>query len=142
MDEGRSTTVDGRGFLVVDGDGFVDRFRVGPDADLDLLQDEDVHVTLTGGPTHYVNLMTLDAIAAVLRRWERSGEAAGGRYFHASDLVVVPRPGLTAMLDAIDGLVRDGRSPPPARSSPTRDSTRRLPHATRVTGWRPLPGSR
>jgi hypothetical protein len=52
--------------------------------------------------------MTLDAINAVLRRWEQTGEAAGGRYFYTTDLVITPRPGITAMIKAIDGLVRDG----------------------------------
>ncbi|WP_074308351.1 hypothetical protein [Micromonospora cremea] len=52
--------------------------------------------------------MTLDAINAVLRRWEQTGEAAGGQYFYTTDLVITPRPGVTAMIEAIDGLVREG----------------------------------
>lgn len=52
--------------------------------------------------------MTLDAIDAVLRRWEQTGEAAGGRYFYTTDLVITPRPGITAMIEAIDELVREG----------------------------------
>ncbi|MFF5078126.1 hypothetical protein ACFY36_13830 [Actinoplanes sp. NPDC000266] len=52
--------------------------------------------------------MTLGAIDAALRRWAETGEAAGGRYFFTTDLVVTPRPGLTAMIDAIEGLVREG----------------------------------
>ncbi|MEU7873330.1 hypothetical protein [Dactylosporangium sp. NPDC049140] len=51
--------------------------------------------------------MTLDAIDAVLRRWAHTGEGAGGSYFWSTDLVIIPRPGITAMIEAIDGLVRD-----------------------------------
>ncbi|GAA3754205.1 hypothetical protein GCM10022225_43730 [Plantactinospora mayteni] len=65
-------------------------------------------MTLTGGPTYYVSLMTLDAIDAVLRRWAQTGEAAGGRYFYTTDLVITPRPGIIAMIEAIDGLIGEG----------------------------------
>ncbi|WP_030489801.1 hypothetical protein [Micromonospora chokoriensis] len=95
-------------FLVIQRDRFVARFPAAPDDDLEQLQDQDMYVTVTDGPTYYATLMTLDAINDVLRRWRHTGEAAGGRYFYATDLVITPRPGITAMLEAIDGLVRDG----------------------------------
>jgi hypothetical protein len=95
-------------FLVIERDRFVVRFPAPQDDDLEQLQDQDIYVTVTGGPTYYATLMTLDAINAVLRRWEQTGEAAGGRYFYTTDLVITPRPGITAMIEAIDGLVRDG----------------------------------
>lgn len=93
-------------FFIIERERFVARF---PDhgRDLEQLRDQDIYVTVAGGPTYYVNLMTLDAIDAVLRRWARTGEAAGGRYFWSTDLVIIPRPGITAMIEAIDGLVRD-----------------------------------
>lgn len=95
-------------FLVIERDRFVARFPAGQDYDLEQLQDQDIYVTVAGGLTYYATLMTLDAIAAVLRRWEQTGEAAGGRYFFTTDLVITPRPGITAMMEAIDGLVREG----------------------------------
>jgi hypothetical protein len=79
-----------------------------PGSDLEQLQDQDVYVTVTGGPTYYVTLMTLSAIDAVLRRWANTGEAANGSYFWTTDLVITPRLGITAMIEAIDGLVRTG----------------------------------
>ncbi len=95
-------------FLVIERERFVARFPADPGEDLEQLQDQDIYVTVTEGPTYYVSLMTLDAIDAALRRWAQTGEAAGGRYFYATDLVITPRPGITAMVAAIDGLVRDG----------------------------------
>jgi hypothetical protein len=95
-------------FLIIERDRFVARFPAALDDDLEQLQDQDIYVTVTGGPTYYVSLMTLEAIDAVLRRWARTGEAAGGRYFYSTDLVITPRPGITAMIEAIDGLVREG----------------------------------
>ncbi|MEU7876495.1 hypothetical protein [Dactylosporangium sp. NPDC049140] len=97
----------GRPFFVIERERFVARF---PDhgADLEQLRDQDIYVTVVGGPTYYVSLMTLDAIDAVLRRWAHTGEAAGGRYFYTTDLVITPRPGITAMIEAIEGLVREG----------------------------------
>jgi hypothetical protein len=100
-------TRDGR-HLTVQREGFVARFPTDPADDLEQLEDQDLYVTVTGGPTYYVTLMTLDAIDAVLRRWARTGEGAGGRYFYTTDLIITPRPGITAMIEAIDGLVRDG----------------------------------
>jgi hypothetical protein len=95
-------------FLVVECERFVARFPAGLGNDLELLEDQDIYVTVVGGPTYYATLMTPAAIEAVLRRWALTGEAAGGRYFYTSDLVVTPRPGITAMIEAIDGLVREG----------------------------------
>ncbi|GGM69586.1 hypothetical protein ACFFX1_14580 [Dactylosporangium sucinum] len=95
-----------RHLLRIEHERFVARF---PDhgRDLEQLRDQDIYVTVTGGPTYYVSLMTLDAIDAVLRRWAQTGEAAGGSYFWSTDLVIIPRPGITAMIETIDGLVRD-----------------------------------
>lgn len=95
-------------FLVVERDRFIARFPADRSDDLNQLQDQDIYVTLTDGPTYYVSLMTLPAIDAVLQRWKQTGEAAGGRYFYTTDLVITPRPGITAMIEAIDALVRDG----------------------------------
>ncbi|MFI5490477.1 hypothetical protein [Micromonospora echinaurantiaca] len=95
-------------FLVAERERFVARFSADPSSDLEQLQDQDIYVTVTGGPTYYATVMTLQAIDAALRRWTQTGEAAGGRYFWSTDLVITPRPGITAMIEAIDGLVREG----------------------------------
>ncbi|MBL7500977.1 hypothetical protein I6A84_02370 [Frankia sp. CNm7] len=95
-------------FLIIERERFVARFPAALSDELEQLQDQDIYVTLTVGPTYYVSLMTLDAIDAALRRWAQTGEAAGGRYFYTTDLVITPRPGITAMIEAIDGLVREG----------------------------------
>lgn len=94
-------------FLVVEQERFVARFAADPADDLEQLENQDFYVTVTGGPTYYATLMTLGAIDAVLRRWAETGEAASGRYFHTTDLVITPRPGITAMIEAINGLVQE-----------------------------------
>ncbi|MCO8271516.1 hypothetical protein M1L60_13025 [Actinoplanes sp. TRM 88003] len=98
---------DGR-YLVVRREQFVARFPPVPDDELEELREQEIYVTVAGGPTYYATLMTLDAIDAVLRRWAETGEAAGGRYFFSTDLVITPRPGITAMIEAIEGLVAEG----------------------------------
>ena len=95
-------------FCLVERERFVARFPADATDDLEQLQNQDFYVTVTGGPTYYASLMTLGAIDAVLRRWAGTGEAAGGRYFYTTNLVITPRPGITAMIEAIDGLVREG----------------------------------
>lgn len=94
-------------FLVIEQERFVARFPAGSADDLEQLEYQDFYVTVTGGPTYYATLMTLGAIDAVLRRWAETGEAADGRYFYTTDLVITPRPGITAMIEAINGLVQD-----------------------------------
>ncbi|MEV0903174.1 hypothetical protein [Actinoplanes sp. NPDC049802] len=94
-------------FLVVGQERFVARFPADPADDLEQIENQDFYVTVTGGPTYYVTLMTLGAIDALIRRWEETGEAAGGRYFYTTDLVITPKPGITAMIEAINGLVQD-----------------------------------
>lgn len=96
-------------FRLVERERFVACFAAGTSDDLEQLQDQDFYVTVKGGPTYYASLMTLGAIDAVLRRWAETGEAAGGRYFFTTDLVIAPRPGITAMIEAIDGLVREAQ---------------------------------
>lgn len=94
-------------FLIVEQERFVARFPADPADDLEQLENQDFYVTVTGGPTYYATLMTLSAIDAVLRRWAETGEAAGGRYFYTTDLVITPRPGITAMIEAINELVQE-----------------------------------
>jgi hypothetical protein len=78
-------------FLIIERERFVARFPNAGTSDLEQLQDQDIYVTVAGGPTYYVSLMTLDAIGAVLGRWAHTGEAAGGSYYWETDLVIVPR---------------------------------------------------
>jgi hypothetical protein len=94
--------------LVVARDRFTVRFLHGGEGDLDAVQDVDAYVTVPAGPTYYVSLFTLDAIAQVMQRWAHTGEAGNGSYFWTTDLVIVPRPGLTAMITAIEELVDSG----------------------------------
>ena len=95
-------------FCIVERERFVARFPADATDDLEQLQDQNFYVTVEGGPTYYATLMTLGGIDAVLRRWADTGEAASGRYFFTTDLVITPRPGITAMIEAIDGLIREG----------------------------------
>jgi hypothetical protein len=44
----------------------------------------------------------------VLARWEETGEVANGSYFWAVDQLIVPEPGVWAMIAAIRELVRSG----------------------------------
>ncbi|GGN93116.1 hypothetical protein GCM10010112_80990 [Actinoplanes lobatus] len=95
-------------FLIIERDGSVARFPADLNDDLEELQDQDIYVTVAGDPTYYLSLMTLDAIGTVLRRWAQTGEATASRYYCELDLVITPRPGITATIEAIDGLIRAG----------------------------------
>ncbi|MGC4837656.1 hypothetical protein ACLQ3D_24460 [Micromonospora vinacea] len=52
--------------------------------------------------------MTTDEIDRLLQRWAGTGEVGGGRYFWCSDLVIIPRPGVEAMVAALGEMIRSG----------------------------------
>lgn len=52
--------------------------------------------------------MTLGAIERVMNRWRETGEYGGGAFFQCSDLVIVPKGGVAAMVDAFRAIVVEG----------------------------------
>ncbi|MGW2625044.1 hypothetical protein [Micromonospora taraxaci] len=68
----------------------------------------DAHVYLADGTHRYATFMTTVEIGRLLRRWAETGEAGGGHYFWCSDLVIIPRPGVEAMLAALEEMIRTG----------------------------------
>jgi hypothetical protein len=94
-------------FVIIERDTFIARLAAHP-RDLDRLDNQDIYVTLPSGLTYYATVLTLPAIDALLQRWSQTGESGGGRYFYATDLVITPRPGIVAMLDALEALIHNG----------------------------------
>ncbi|WP_406080914.1 hypothetical protein [Micromonospora sp. NBC_00858] len=84
------------------------QFMLGQDDDPAMADNIDAHVYLADGTHRYATLMTPDAIGRVLRRWAETGEAGGGRYFWCSDLVIIPRPGIATMAEALEEMIRSG----------------------------------
>ncbi|WP_050591834.1 hypothetical protein [Salinispora fenicalii] len=68
----------------------------------------DAHVYLVDGTHRYATFMTTVAIDRVLQKWAKTGETGGGWYFWCSDLVIVPRPGVEAMVAAVGEMIRSG----------------------------------
>ncbi len=68
----------------------------------------DAHIYLADGSRRYATFFTLEAIRSILLKDARTGETGGGRYFWGSDQVIIPRPGIPAMIEALDELIRSG----------------------------------
>ncbi|MGW3891810.1 hypothetical protein ACWD69_24235 [Micromonospora chokoriensis] len=68
----------------------------------------DAHVYLADGTHRYATFMTTVEIGRLLQRWAKTGEAGGGQYFWCSDLVIIPRPGVEAMVAALAEMIRTG----------------------------------
>ncbi|RAO46649.1 hypothetical protein ONO86_03185 [Micromonospora noduli] len=68
----------------------------------------DAHLYLADGTRRYATFMTPGEIARLLQRWAGTGEVGGGRYFWCSDLVIIPRPGVEAMVAALGEMIRSG----------------------------------
>ncbi|GAA2535402.1 hypothetical protein [Winogradskya humida] len=96
-------------YLVVTEPAFKARFLLDPAADTEeTVANIDVIVDLTDGSSWSLTIITVDEVRRLLERWRKTGETAHGAYFWASDQLIVPAPGISAMTSAIRELVRSG----------------------------------
>ncbi|MEU4144680.1 hypothetical protein [Streptomyces parvulus] len=76
--------------------------------DLDELCNVDVFVALKDGSCWTATVFTVAEVERLLKLWEGSDEALGGRYFWVSDGLIVRDPGVDSMTDVIAGLIENG----------------------------------
>jgi hypothetical protein len=93
---------------VEERDGVVVQFMLGGEDAPDTADNIDAHIYLPDGTHRYATFFTTEAINALLRKDARTGETGGGRYFWCSDQVIVPRPGVPAMMEAVSEMIRSG----------------------------------
>ncbi|MEU5685600.1 hypothetical protein [Streptomyces venezuelae] len=94
--------------LLVEDDRFTALFLLGADDRAEDVENADAELRLPDGTRWSATFMTLREIAAVMDRWKRTGEAAGGAFFQCPDLVVVPTGGVAAMTTAFRAIVDEG----------------------------------
>jgi hypothetical protein len=88
---------------------FTARFLLDPETDTaDTVANADVFVDLPDGSSWSLTMFTVDEVRRLLAVWRGTGEAARGNYLWASDQVIVPEPGVKAMVTAIRDLVSSG----------------------------------
>ncbi|MER7763677.1 hypothetical protein [Streptomyces sp. NPDC097619] len=87
---------------------FTALFMLGADEPAETAGDVDAELRLPDGTRWSASFMTLGAIETVMKRWRESGEYGGGVFFQCSDLVIVPKPGVSAMLEAFRAIVAEG----------------------------------
>jgi uncharacterized protein (DUF488 family) len=92
----------------VELDDVVVNFMMGGGDTLDTVDNLDAHIYLPDGTHRYATFFTTEAIDRLLRKDARTGETGGGLYFWCSDQVIIPRPGVPAMLEAIAEMIRSG----------------------------------
>lgn len=93
---------------VIEQHGVTVQFMLGAGDDPETVDNLDAHVYLPDGTHRYATFLTTDAINRILRKDAQTGETGGGRYFWCSDQVIVPRPGIPAMMAALDEMVQSG----------------------------------
>lgn len=71
----------------------------------------DSIVTLPDGTRYSAMLVTREEISRIMDRHAVSGESLAGAYFSTPDLVVVRRPGVSAMIEVIRDIVAAGDAP-------------------------------
>lgn len=84
------------------------QFMAGQDDEPETADNIDAHLYLADGTHRYATFMTTGEIGRLLQRWAGTGEVGGGRYFWCSDLVIIPRPGVEAMVAALGEMIRSG----------------------------------
>ncbi|MEV4347338.1 hypothetical protein AB0J83_23025 [Actinoplanes sp. NPDC049596] len=89
-------------------DDVVVQFMLGAGANPATVDNVDAHLYLADGSHRYATFFTTEAINRILRKDAQTGETGGGRYFWCSDQVIVPRPGIPAMMEAVDEMIRSG----------------------------------
>lgn len=88
---------------------FVARFLLEPETDTEeSVANVDAFVELPDGSNWALTIFTVDEVRRLLARWNEAGEVANGSYFWAVGQLIVPEPGVPAMIRAIRELVRSG----------------------------------
>ncbi len=93
-------------FIVVHDPAFTARFALGADDEVETVDNVDAFVDLPDGSTWTLTIFTVDEVRRILDRWKQTGEVANGSYFWGIDDLIVPQPGIPAMVTAIRELVR------------------------------------
>ncbi|MET7376231.1 hypothetical protein [Micromonospora arida] len=83
-------------------------FMASQDDEPETADNIDAQLYLADGTHRCATFMTTNEIARLLQRWAGTGEVGGGRYFWCSDLVIIPRPGVEAMVAALGEMIRSG----------------------------------
>ncbi|GHE36478.1 hypothetical protein GCM10018771_15920 [Streptomyces cellulosae] len=87
---------------------FTALFMLGTDDAPETVEDVDAELRLPDGTRWSASFMTLGAIETVMNRWRESAEYGGGVFFQCSDLVIVPKGGVAAMVEAFRAIVAEG----------------------------------
>jgi hypothetical protein len=96
-------------YLTVEEPGFRARFLLDSETDTEETVDNvDAFVDLPDGSCWALTIFTVDEVRRLLTVWKETGEVAHGSYFWAVDQLIVPGPGVPAMIAAIRELVRSG----------------------------------
>ncbi|MFH8872385.1 hypothetical protein ACIBCC_11970 [Streptomyces griseus] len=82
-------------------------FLPGDGEDLGEVCNVDVSVTLKDGSRWTATVFTVAEVERLMRLWEGTDEALGGRYFWVSDGLIVRDPGIDSMADVIAGLIEN-----------------------------------
>ncbi|MBN9748360.1 hypothetical protein DMP23_45980 [Amycolatopsis sp. A1MSW2902] len=82
---------------VVRTSAFDAKFLVGGGEEPDEVDNVDVEVHYPDGSRWSATMFTLDEVDRIMRRWEGTGECAGGSYFAVPDGLIVREPGVRKM---------------------------------------------
>jgi hypothetical protein len=96
-------------YVTVEEPTFVARFLLDSETDTEeSVANVDAFVDLPDGSSWALTIFTIDEVRRLFAVWKETGEVADGSYFWAVDQVIVPEPGVAAMIAAIRELVRSG----------------------------------
>ncbi|MBT2381731.1 hypothetical protein J7E90_31705 [Streptomyces sp. ISL-111] len=95
-------------YHVVTEPEFTALFMLGADDLAESVEDSDAEIRLPNGTRWSASFMTLGAIERVMNRWRETGEHGDGVFFACSDLVIIPKGGVAAMVEAFRVILAEG----------------------------------
>jgi hypothetical protein len=72
------------------------------------VENADGWVVLASGERWAATFLTYAEVGRIMDRWSETGESLNGGYFVCSDLVIIRRPGVREMFNAVRDLVATG----------------------------------
>jgi hypothetical protein len=99
----------------VRGLGFEALFLPNAGEVLDEVCNVDSQVNLPDGSRWSATIFTVAEVGRLMKQWEDTGEATGGRYFWCADGLIVRDPGIRGMVDVIARLLASGEFDGPFR---------------------------
>lgn len=83
-------------------------FMIALDQESEEASNLDLVLTLEDGSRWSATVLTLAEVSSIWKRWEKTGECYGGRYFNCPDLLLVRESGIDSICEVLEDILATG----------------------------------